>query len=158
MEQLVFNLTLLAALGSGLIAGLFFAFSTFVMTALGDLPPAGGIAAMQSINRAILNPLFFAVFFGTAVACLVLIIVALLRWSQADSAFLAAGGLLYLLGNIFVTMVFNVPLNKKLAASDPTSSDGASLWRRYLSVWTGWNHVRTIACLAAMTMFMLALS
>ena len=33
-DQLLFALTLLAALGSGLVAGIFFAFSTFVMGAL----------------------------------------------------------------------------------------------------------------------------
>ena len=37
-EKLFVFLTLLAALGSGLIAGVFFAFSSFVMAALGRLP------------------------------------------------------------------------------------------------------------------------
>jgi hypothetical protein len=60
-------LTFVAALGTGLIAGLLFAFSAFVMNALARLPPEQGIAAMQSINVAVLNPLFFTVFFGTAV-------------------------------------------------------------------------------------------
>jgi uncharacterized membrane protein len=70
-------LTFLSALGSGLIAGVFFAFSAFVMTALGRLPPDQGMAAMQSINVAVLNPWFFAAFFGTAALCAVLAIASL---------------------------------------------------------------------------------
>jgi len=55
-NNLLLALTLLSALGSGLIAGAFFAFSTFVMGALGRLPAAHGIAAMQSINVVVINP------------------------------------------------------------------------------------------------------
>jgi hypothetical protein len=40
------------------MAGFFFAFSVCVMRALGQLPLEQGIASMQSINVAILNPLF----------------------------------------------------------------------------------------------------
>ena len=71
-QNLIFILTLLSALGCGLIAGVFFAFSAFVMKALAGLPPPQGIAAMQSINVAVLNRWFFAAFFGAAAACLVL--------------------------------------------------------------------------------------
>src|SRR5260221_582131 len=72
IDRLLFAMTLFSALGTRLMAGLFFAFSSFVMAALGRLPPAGGIAAMQSINVAVLNPLFFAAFLGPAVACVLL--------------------------------------------------------------------------------------
>jgi uncharacterized membrane protein len=57
-------LAFFAALGSGLMAGLYFAFSTAVMPALGGLPQEQGIAAMQKINAAILNPLFLFLFSG----------------------------------------------------------------------------------------------
>ncbi|MDP3329696.1 MAG: hypothetical protein Q8S60_15520, partial [Parvibaculum sp.] len=59
-------LTLLAALGSGIVAGIFYGFSSFIMGALGKLAPHEGIAAMQSINVVVINPAFFAAFFGTA--------------------------------------------------------------------------------------------
>jgi hypothetical protein len=77
MDGLLFALTLIAALGAGLVAGMFFAFSAFIMGALGRLPAEGGIAAMQSINVAVLNPVFFTAFFGTAAIALVLAIAAL---------------------------------------------------------------------------------
>ena len=72
VDGLLFTITLVAALGCGLMAGLFFAFSVSVMKALGRLPSAEGIAAMQSINVAIINPVFLAAFFGTATACVLI--------------------------------------------------------------------------------------
>jgi len=57
VDDLLFALTLCAALGCGLMAGVFFAFSSFVMNALARLTPGEGIAAMQSINVAVINPL-----------------------------------------------------------------------------------------------------
>jgi uncharacterized membrane protein len=59
------------------------------------------------------------------------------------------GSLLYVIGTFLVTMVCNVPLNDALAVADPTSGDGARLWAGYLTNWTFWNHVRTVAALAA---------
>lgn len=148
--------TLLAALGCGLIAGLFFAFSTAVMTALGRLPSAQGIAAMQSINVVILNPVFLTVFFGTAVICLFLAITALPRWHDPSARYLIAGSVLYLVGSILVTMLFNVPRNNLLASLQPQSAQAAAVWSDYLRSWTAWNHVRTVASLAAAAAFTLA--
>jgi uncharacterized membrane protein len=54
------------ALGSGLTAGLFFAFSTFIMSRSQRIPHPQGIAAMQSINRTVVNPLVMTALFGTA--------------------------------------------------------------------------------------------
>ncbi len=65
-DRLLATGTLTAVLGSGLIAGTFFAFSSFVMPALARLPAAQGIASMQSINVVVINPLFLGVFVGTA--------------------------------------------------------------------------------------------
>ena len=124
MERLIFALTFLSILGTGLVAGIFFAFSVFVMRALGRLPPTGGIAAMQSINVAVLNPVFFAAFFGTAVLSLALAVAALVGWSLP---YLLAGSLLYLVGTILVTIVFNVPLNNRLASVTPDSAEAR--WR-----------------------------
>jgi uncharacterized membrane protein len=113
---------------------------------------------MQSINVAVLNPMFFFVFFGTAVLALVLAIAALAGWSPSRLLYLLAGSLLYLAGTIFVTMAFNVPLNNRLASIGAKSAEGAGVWKTYLSAWTAWNHVRTIAALAACASFIMALS
>lgn len=151
-------LTLLAALGSGLVAGLFFAFSICVMRALGRLPPAQGIAAMQSINVVIINPWFLSVFFGTALGCLLVLIAAIPSWRVVDGdAYRAAGCLLYLLGSIVVTVVFNVPLNNGLARAAPESAEARSRWAAYLRTWTRWNHVRTAASLGAAALLIMGL-
>ncbi len=54
-------------------------------------------------------------------------------------------------------MVCNVPRNNALAAVDPASAEGARLWAGYLTGWTAWNHVRTVAALAAATLLAIAL-
>lgn len=156
-NSLLFALTLLSALGSGLIAGAFFAFSTFVMGALGRLPAARGIAAMNSINVVVINPWFLGVFIGTAATCALLVVAALFTWQEPGAMLLLVGALLYFAGTFLVTMFFNVPLNDALAAVVPDSSAGAGLWTRYLSTWTNWNHVRTIAALAASALLTIAL-
>jgi len=106
---LIFTLTLVAALGSGLIAGVFFAFSAFVMKSLAGLSPPEGMAAMQSINRVILRSSFMAVFLGTALLCVVALVCSFLQWREPGAAWLLAGGTLYLAGSFVVTIVFNVP-------------------------------------------------
>ncbi len=156
-RQLMINGIILAALGTGLIAGTFFAFSTFIMAALGRLPAPQGIAAMQSINITVITPLFMGVLFGTALLCVGLVATALPRWTDPGAVWVIAGGLLYVLGAILVTILFNVPRNDVLAALDPASSEAAVLWARYVTVWTLWNHVRGLASLAACAAFVLAL-
>ncbi|MGC1395742.1 MAG: anthrone oxygenase family protein [Coleofasciculaceae cyanobacterium] len=157
LTQQHFTLKLFAALGCGLIAGVFFAFSTFVMSALARLEPAQGIAAMQSINITVINPWFMTAFLGTAAACLFLAISSLLKWHQPSAAYLLLGSLLYLVGTFGVTMIGNVPLNEALAKVNPESTDGANLWASYLTNWTMWNHLRTVAALAAAASFTIAL-
>ncbi|MEQ8268139.1 MAG: DUF1772 domain-containing protein [Parvibaculum sp.] len=150
-------LTPLAALGSGIVAGIFYGFSSFIMGALGKLPPHEGIAAMQSINVVVINPTFFAAFFGTAALSLVLGVAAVLDTEVAGAALLIAGALLYLAGCIGVTMVFNVPLNNRLARVKPESAEGAEVWRHYLVAWTRWNTVRTAASALAAVFFIVAM-
>ncbi|HEU5312187.1 MAG TPA: anthrone oxygenase family protein, partial [Candidatus Udaeobacter sp.] len=110
-NKFLFALTLLSALGCGLIGGVFFAFSTFVMRALAALPTPQGIAAMKSINIAVINPMFLGVFLGTAVGCVILVVSALLTWQQPGAACILVGSALYLLGTFLVTTIFNVPRN-----------------------------------------------
>ena len=157
-DQMGFVLTLLSALGCGLMAGAFFAFSTFIMKALARLPPAHGMAAMQSINVAVINPWFLGPFLGTAAASVPLAVSSLSSWQEPGAVWLLAGSLLYVVGTFLVTIVFNVPRNNALAAVDPSSAAGASLWADYVKRWTAWNHVRTAAALGAAASFILALA
>jgi uncharacterized membrane protein len=158
MDNFLFALTLVSALGSGLIAGVFFAFSAFVMKGLARLPAAQGIAAMQSINIAAISPLFMTALVGTATVCAVLAVFVLATWDRAGSAWLLAGSLLFIGGAIAVTRVFNIPRNDALARVEASSVEGEMLWARYLETWTAWNHVRTAAALLAAACFMIRLA
>jgi uncharacterized membrane protein len=145
-----FLLILGSILGSGLMAGTFFAFSAFIMRALSRLPTAQGIAAMQSINVVVLNPCFLGIFLGTGALCIGVGISSLTAWSRPGAAWLLVGSVLYVVGNVVVTRVCNVPRNEALALIDPMSPSAANTWTNYLVTWNAWNHVRTITGLIAM--------
>lgn len=146
-------LTIVTALGSALVAGVFLGFSTFIMPALARLPAPQGIAAMQSINVTAVRPPFMVFFIGTALLSIATIVVGV-----ADSdAYLIAGGALYLIGSFGLTIAYNVPRNDALAAVDPGSPAGAQVWERYLHEWVAANHVRTLAGLAAAALMVVAI-
>jgi uncharacterized membrane protein len=149
-------LTLVAAVGAGLAGGVFFAFSTFIMRALEDLPPTEGIAAMQSINKQAPTPWFMILLFGTAALGAALAVSAIVRWGEASAPYQLAGGLTYLAG-IVLTIAYHVPRNDALSRLDPESESAAAAWSRYLAEWVPWNHVRTLTSVAAAVLFVLAL-
>ena len=105
----------------------------------------------------VIDPVCLMAFLGTAVACVAVEISALTTWHKLGAAYLLAGGLLYFVGSFLVTIAFNAPRNNALAAIDPASTAGASLWASYLTAWTAWNHVRTAAALAAAASLTIAL-
>jgi uncharacterized membrane protein len=155
VNSLTATLLWFCALGCGLLAGLYFAFSVFIMTALDRLGATAGAAAMNSINTIILRSLFMPVFLLTSLASLVLAMIGMFRWDQPGARLLVAGGLTYFIGMFVVTMAFNVPLNNQLQASQATNIEAN--WRRYVVSWTRWNHVRTLSSLAAAALFIAAL-
>lgn len=146
----------IAAIGCGIVGGAFFAFSTFVMKSLSRLPAEQGMAAMQAINVAVLRSWFLFAILATAVLCLATVVLTLPRWGEPAAICWLAGAALYLAGTFLVTVLFNVPMNNTLAALSPTSREGAACWATYLKRWTMWNHVRTLASLAAMALLMIA--
>jgi uncharacterized membrane protein len=137
MDTFFVILVFLCALGSGLMAGVFLAFSSFVMRALARLEPGEGMRAMQSINVAVLNPLFLSIFMGTGAISLLAIVLAVWRW-QGSSTFTLLGGGIYLLGSVLVTMRGNVPLNNALATLDADAPDSVRRWSDYVRDWTRW--------------------
>ena len=136
----------IAILGSGMMAGLFGAFSTFMMQALGAIDATSGAQAMQAINQKIQRPSFFVAFFGTPLAAL-----ASLWLGLAPDSFVwvASGAGVYTVGCLLSTIVFNVPLNNRLDAVDAATDEGKALWQHYLVRWTRWNHVRSVATFVA---------
>lgn len=157
MDGILCVATFLAALGSVLIAGVFFAFFAILLPALSRLAPASGIAAMQSILVTIKRAPFVLVFFGTAFLAALLGIAAPFRWAEPDAIYLLAGSLLYLNGPFGVTLLRNMPLNNRLAHVRPDSETGAKVWKDYVPAWVLWNQVRVATALAASACFILAL-
>ena len=156
MTGTAYAVTLATAVACALIGGVFFAFSSFVMAALGRLPAPHGVAAMQSINVTVINPLFMGLLFGAALACIGLVVAALLG-DDWETGLVAGGAALYLVGTIGVTMAGNVPLNDRLEAVEPESPEAARVWSEFLTRWTRWNKVRTVAALAAAILLTAAL-
>ncbi len=146
-----------SAVGCGLLGGLYFAFSAFIMSALARIEPAHGVVAMNSINVTIVRTLFLPFFLGTTLTSLALVVIGLVQWEQAGSTAMIVGGAVYFLGMFVVTMVFNVPLNNQLAVVTPGTADAGFVWARYLKEWTLWNHVRTLASTGASAAFIAAL-
>ena len=157
MSGALYAATLATALGCGLVAGVFFAFSSFVMASLKRLPAADGIVAMQSMIIVAVTPVFMGALFGTAAACLGLMVWAVISWGEGSATLVLAGCVLYLVGTIGVTMARNVPLNDRLATLHPQGADAADRWKEYVATWTAWNHLRSAAVLAAAAALTIAL-
>lgn len=143
-------LSVALAVGTALVGGVFLAFSAVVMPALAQLSAAEAVKAMQHINVVVLRSVFLVLLMGTSLAALLMVF---LSWKNP---FLLGSALLYLLGSFLVTVLFNVPLNDQLARLGLTDPALPGMWKSYLTRWTLWNHVRTVASLAASLGFVLA--
>jgi uncharacterized membrane protein len=142
----------IAILGAGLVTGLLFAFSNFVLQSLGDLPDDEGMYAMQRINERIINPLFLLLFLGTPVLCTAIAVSMLYTLGDSGALLKLAGAIFYMAGPFSITVLFNVPLNNRLAAAD--LSDAGEVWPSYQAQWQRWNHRRTF--LGAVAIVLLA--
>jgi len=152
-----FWLLVVTAVASALMGGIFFGFSSFIMPSLGRIPPEEAIRAMQRINIDVFHWSFMGLFFGIPIACVAIGAQAILNWDAPGATFCLAGSVAYILGTFLVTAAGNVPLNNALAKVDPDTADAAQAWTRYTVPWTRWNHVRTVACIAAAAAFIAAL-
>jgi uncharacterized membrane protein len=149
-------LIFLAAIGSGIVGGIFYGFSSFVMAALARIPAAQGVASMNSMSVAVVNPSFMTAFLGTGVLSFIVSVSSLRRWNKPGAKFALAASLVYLAGCIGVTMIVNVPLNDKLASLADTP-EAVAVWPRYLAAWNPWNHVRSVAGVLSAALFTLSL-
>lgn len=149
---------LLTALSSALVTGLFYGYSCSVNPGLGRLGDAAYLQAMQSINTAILNPLFFASFMGTLVLmpCSAFM---LYRQPGGNGALLfLSASILYAVGVMGVTMMGNVPLNDALAAFDVQAATPQDILRQRMAFEKPWNHfhsIRTVASVLSLVMVLL---
>ena len=158
MEILTNSLLWFSAVSVGVMAGVYYTFSAFVMRSLDAIDAPAGMLAMQSINRIIVKSSFLPIFFASTIACAALAILAVLDLSAPGATWMLVGGALYATGMFVVTVVGNVRLNNRLEGTDATGPKGPEMWALYLRRWTVWNHVRTIACSVSMIMLILAIA
>ncbi len=147
------SLTILAAVAAGVSSGTTFAFSTFVMRALDQLPQDEAIRAMQAINVAAIHPLFLAALIGTGPFVLALAIAQ--HVNHTSDGLLWAAAAIYIFGVILITIGGNVALNDGLESVTAANAE-AGTWSAYARPWTTFNHVRSAA--AALTSLLLVYS
>lgn len=137
----------IASLSAGLMAGVYFAFSIFIMRALDQLGAVQAANAMNAINEVILHSWFVTLFFGSTGLYAMLAGVAVFDTDLAGRWWLFAAGLVYVVGMFLCTAVFNVPLNNRLAAAGDDNSIKCEAWKHYFVYWARWNHLRAVCSL-----------
>lgn len=160
MLTVIFILCQAAMLASALVAGVFLAFSDFVMRSLNGASGVAGIQVMQTINREVMRSVFMVLFLGTAALAPLLLAGAWAFTSGAALFWIVSGAAVYFVGVFIVTAARNVPMNTALAAKPEASADAARYWsERYFPHWTFWNSFRTLASgLAALCFFFACLA
>ena len=158
MQDVIIATLWFAAISVGIMAGVYFTFSVFVMRSLDALERPAGMVAMQSINRIIVKSLFLPLFFASSLACLLLAVFGVMQWGSAGAWQMVTGGALYLVGMLLVTMIGNVPLNNALEATDANGQEAEAMWRRYMQRWLPWNHVRTVSCTVSLVLLIAAIA
>jgi uncharacterized membrane protein len=143
-------------LSSALVAGVFQAFSDFIMRGLVLAEAQGGIESMQHINTTVLRSVFLVTFLALVPTTLILAVYAMFKLSGVGQVLIVAAAIIYLVTVFGVTIFGNVPMNERLATLTYTSVEANAYWSTYGRVWTAWNHVRTIGAAAAAICFLLA--
>lgn len=136
----------ISILAYALVAGVFLAFSDFIMRSLAITSGSGGVEAMQTINREVFRWVFMALFLGMAAGSAVIAVYAWMAIEGPAGAMILAAALVYLIFCFGVTVVFNVPMNEALAGMETSSEAARDFWfQTYVPRWTFWNTVRAAA-------------
>ncbi len=158
MSTTFFILMQLSILAYALVAGVFLAFSDFIMRSLALTSGIGGVEAMQVINREVFRWIFMTLFLGMAG---VSILIAGYAWVGLDGSaglLILLAALVYLFGCFGVTVAFNVPMNQALAGMELSSEATRAYWlSTYVPRWTFWNSVRTVAAAVSAALLLFGL-
>ena len=152
------SMSLLTAVAlTGLSAGLFYAWSVSVIPGTRRVTDLVYLETMQSINRAIINPAFFLVFFGS----LILLAVSSIQHYPTGLPFwlLLTATIAYLVGTFGVTALGNVPLNNVLDAlsiGELSPDQMAAARQRYEVKWNRLHLIRTVFALLSFLLSLLA--
>ncbi len=152
MQTLIVSGLYIAAISAGLMAGVYAAFSTFIMRSFDQLGPTPATNSMNAINEVILRSSFMPLFFGSTLLYAVLGGYAVFADELAGRWILFSASIIYVLGMFVSTAAFNVPLNNRLAAVANEPAQHASTWSDYYHRWTRWNHSRGICSVISCTL------
>ncbi|MCV6592642.1 MAG: DUF1772 domain-containing protein [Silicimonas sp.] len=156
MSMFFFLFLQIAILAYALVAGVFLAFSDFIMRSLAIT--GGGVEAMQVINREVFRWVFMTLFLGMAAASVVIAGSAWLTLEGPAAMLILAGALVYFFGCFAVTIFFNVPMNEALAGMALGEAATRDYWLgTYVPRWTFWNSVRTVASALAAALLLFGL-
>lgn len=150
-------LTIVAAVGAGISAGVYFAFATFVMPGLRRVSHSQAISAMNGINKsAPASPLLMLALFGTGIVCVLLMISGSRNLDDPKAVWVIAGAALYIV-SVLITVMYHVPHNDRLLKVDPNGAGAGSTWSHFYSSWMAWNTVRTLTAAGGTVGLVLAL-
>ena len=144
-----------ATVGNGLLAGVFFAFSSGVMPGLRRVDYLSYVTVFRAINRSIVNGLFILVFLGAPITTVAAMALHLDATHRDALAYLVAGLVLCLL-SFAVTVLVNVPLNNRLGTAPIGDAQLRKARDRFEMRWNRWNHVRTATSTAALVVLAIA--
>lgn len=141
---------LVATLLTGLIAGLFYAWSVSIMPGLARTDDRTYLGALQQMNRAILNGWFFLTFMGALIVTAVAALLHLRSDARSVLPWILIALVLYI-GVLVVTFAFNIPLNNELDKAGDVNqlANAADLRARFESTWVRWNLIRALLNTAA---------
>ncbi|GAA1295020.1 membrane protein [Planotetraspora silvatica] len=157
MSPVLRDLALFAAtMATGLMAGLFYAFTIAVMPGLAASDDRTYVVAMRRINIAIQNGWFGIAFAGSLLLTLA---AALLHLGEPELPWLGAAFVSY--GLVLVlTFSVNIPLNVALDKVDEAgrAAEHAAARERFETKWVRWNLARTLLNVAAFGFLIWALA
>ena len=155
MKTSIFFITILL---NALSTGFFFAWSASVILGTKKVGDFTYLESMQSINREILNPAFFIVFFGSLIT---LFLSSILHYSYKPIFwFMVASVVIYLIGTSGVTAFKNVPLNNELDVlniKELSVSELKNFRNYYESKWNQYHTIRTIANMVSFILLVISI-
>ena len=144
---LIRAITLATALGSGVMGGVLFGFSSFVMPALNRLPADEAIRAMQAMNRT--APRGLGIPLVVSGLGSVVVGAGAIAAARGSTRALLVAGAAAGVAAFAVTAAYHVPRNNALDQVDAESAAAAVAWSEYEPGWVAMNHVRTTLSLAS---------
>ncbi len=147
---------LFLALWSAVVGGVFSAFSEFIMSALLKTEAAGGIEAMQHINRDVIRTQFVAGILSITLLSVLFALYSLAVFEGAGLVTLILAASVYV-PSVFLTTIFgNVPMNNRLDSLDHSNAAAHAYWLEYCRKWTRLNHVRSLGSVLTAGLYMTA--